>query len=153
MEDQQLWRLFCRAEADFYTARMALVRDASELPSLIRRALDSPSQRGTALRLLQILPESVSRTCLEKLVGLASVGHSDVALCRDVILRIDHEWLIANVDAFVEPLLENCTEEFRRFAELYDRLDENLLRIHLNRCADHQYEEIRDIAADFTRGP
>src|SRR5262245_33850774 len=125
--DDQLWTDFCAADSAFYVARMALVRDAQDLSRLIRAALRIPSQRGPALRLLEILPEDKIREQLVSLVDLASVGHSDVPLCRSVILRIERDWLVKNIDAHVLEILRNGgEEEFRRIAELYKLLNTEL---------------------------
>jgi hypothetical protein len=149
--DEQLWVDFCTAETSFYDARMALIGHVQDLPNIINKALPVPSQRGSALRILEILPEERSRQHLQQLVDLASIGHSDIELCRSVILRIDREWLVENIDSHVSRILdESGEEEFRRIAELYKLLDSRLLKIHLERCANHMDAEIKEIASDFT---
>jgi len=148
-KDSQLWADLCEAENAFYAARMALYRDVQDLHALIENALKVVAQRGTALRLLEIRPEQDIRRHLATLVYLASVGHCDIALCRSVLLRIDRDWLIENIDAHVVEVLRNGDdEEYRRFAELYQLLDADLLRAHLDRCACHPSEDIKEIAED-----
>ncbi len=150
--DEQLWADFCAAESAFFDARMALVCGAQDLPSLISGALKTPSQRGPALRLLEILPEDKIRQHLASLVDLASVGHSDVGLCRSVILRIERDWLVKNIDPHIVEILKNGgEEEFRRIAELYKLLNADLLDTHLKRCAVHVNSDVREIAADFAQ--
>ena len=148
--DEQLWADFCAAESAFYDARMALVRGAQDLQSLISGALQTPSQRGSALRLLEILSEDKIRPHFASLVDLASVGHSDIGLCRSVIFRIEREWLVANIEPHVVMILKNGgEEEFRRIAELYKLLNADLLDAHLKRCAVHVNSDVREIVADF----
>jgi len=131
---------------------MALLRSAQELKSVIGAALDTPSQRGTALRLLQILPEEMIRPHFSRLVDLASVGHSDIELCRAVLLKIDRNWLVQNIEYQVTQILRpGGEEEFRRVAELYKLLNSDLLGLHLERCARHVDEEVKKIASDFAK--
>lgn len=149
-DDEKLWNDFCVAENAFYEARMALVRGAQDLASFISKALNMPSQRGPALRLLEILPEEKIRQQFSYLIDLVSVGHSDIELCRSVILRIDRNWLINNIDSYVVEILKNGgEEEFRRIAELYKLISSELLDAHLKRCAVHANDEVREIAYDF----
>jgi hypothetical protein len=150
--DEQLWNNFRAAENAFYEARMKLVRGTQDLAGVISMALKIPSQRGHALRLLEIVPEEMIRQQISTLVDLVSVGHSDIELCRSVILRIDKDWLVKNIDHYAAKLLENGgEEEYRRIAELYKLLDSKLLDVHLKRCAIHANDEVREIAADFAQ--
>jgi len=133
-KDASLWETFVRSENDFYKARMALLSSARDLSALIASALNNANERGTALRLLAILPEESVRFHARKLVELASVGHSDIGASRFLLLKI---------------LKEGTEEEYRRIAELYRDLDDELLRRHLARCAASSNIEVREIAADF----
>jgi hypothetical protein len=151
-DDQQLWNALFSADNNFHEARMALVKGAHDLAGAIRNALNTPSQRGAALRLLQILPEEKIREQLPLLVDLASVGHSDVDLVRLVILKINKGWLIKNIDSHVEKILRNGgEEEFRRIAELYTLLSRELLDKHLQRCAVHPNNDVKEIVSDFAQ--
>jgi hypothetical protein len=148
--DEKLWRDLCAADNTYHEARMRLLTNASDLDGIIRAALNSPAERGPALRILNILPEQQIRRHLAQLAQLASVGHSDIELVRSVISRIDRDWLTQNIDGYVTPLLKTGNEEeFRRIAELYKLLDQELLKAHLARCAVHANEEVREIASDF----
>jgi hypothetical protein len=149
--DEQLWSELCAADDRYFEARMALVQRAGDLDGIIGRALDKPSERGAALRVMKILPEERVRLHLQQLARLASVGHSDIALVRDVMMtKMDRRWLVENLDRHVEPILAKAEdeEEFRRIAELYQQLDPDLLKTHLARCASHANEEVREIASD-----
>lgn len=129
---------------------MRLFANASNLDGILGAALSSPTERGPALRVLDILPEQQIRGHLARLARLASVGHSDIALVRSVIAKIDRHWLTQNIEYHVTPNLQTGSEdEFRRIAELYKLLDHALLKTHLARCAAHASEEVREIASDF----
>jgi len=148
--DKELWSDLCVAENAFYEARMTLISSAQNITILVSAALAQPSQRGTALRLLQILPEGLIRHHFSQLVDLVSVGHSDIELSRAVLLRIDRDWLVQNIDPYVMQILENGgEEEFRRIAEFYKILSSDLLSLHLERCSLHIDPEINEIASDF----
>lgn len=148
--DEKLWRDLCAADNTYHEARMRLLTDASDLDGIIGAALSNPAERGSALRILSILPEQQIRGHLAQLARLASVGHSDIELVRSVIARLDHDWVTRHIDSYVKPILEaGDEEEYRRIAELYKLLDRRLLEVHLARCAAHSGEAIREIAADF----
>lgn len=150
-DDHPLWASFVAAENAFVAARMALIRGAADVPAIVARALRVPSERGAALRLLLILPEEQTRPHLASLVDLASVGHSDLELCRSVILRIDHGWLLSHIDAHVHAALAQGGEEaHRRIAELYTLIDAGLLQRHLVRCSSSADADTRAIVADFS---
>jgi hypothetical protein len=152
-DDEKLWTALCAAETAFYEARMALLRKAQDLTSVIGEALDKPAQRGTALRLLQILPEERIRPHVSRLVDLASVGHADIEHCRAVLERLDRDWLIQHLEDHVKPILRHGgEEEYRRIAELYTLLSADLLATHLARCAGHAEAEVQEIATDFATG-
>jgi hypothetical protein len=99
---------------------------------------------------MKILPEPRVRLHIPQLARLASVGHSDIALVRDVMnTKIDRRWLVENIDGYIVPILKAARdeEEYRRIAELYQELDADLLRRHLARCAAHASDEVREIAS------
>ncbi|MBA3462801.1 MAG: hypothetical protein H0T46_22790 [Deltaproteobacteria bacterium] len=122
--------------------------------ALIDRALGIPHERGTALRVLAISVESKVLGHMSRLVALAAVGHSDIALVRSIIVSVRKDWLLANIEPLVVPLLDQGTgEEYRRIAELYEQIDPVLLQSHLARCAAHHDEEVREIAYDYTTSP
>ena len=150
--DKKLWDDMCAADRRYFETRMALVQGADDLDGVISRALDKPAERGAALRVMKILPEPRTRLRIQQLARLASVGHSDIALVREVLTtKLDRRWVVENIDGCVEPILETAEdqEEFRRIAELYQQLDLALLKAHLARCAAHEDEEVQEIAADF----
>lgn len=154
--DEQRWNDLCAADNRYFETRMALVRGAHDLDGIISRALGKPAERGAALRVMSILPEARIRLQLQQLAGLASVGHSDIALVRSMLTdKVERRWLVENIDRHVEPILKAATdqEEFRRIAELYQQLDPDLLKAHLARCAAHANEEVREIASDFSPQP
>ena len=148
--DSSLWEAVCHAEASYKNARIALISGATDIISVLRQALQRPDQRGTALRCFECLTEIQKRELFPELVRLASVGHSDIQLCRDAILSLPREWVCSRIDGEVSPLLASASEEeYRRIAELYLELDGTLLERHLDRALQHSDFEVREVAADF----
>lgn len=61
---ERLWQAMFNAEQTFLGARMAFVhavQPGDDVIPFIEKALKDPSQRGTALRLLPLLDESIRR--------------------------------------------------------------------------------------------
>ncbi|MGH9116595.1 MAG: hypothetical protein ACRD0A_01565 [Acidimicrobiales bacterium] len=81
----KFWDDLAEAERQFVAARRRLVAAGDDLIPVLRSALKQPSPRGTALRLLLVVDVGIRLTLFPELIELASVGHSDIGLCRDVI--------------------------------------------------------------------
>lgn len=144
------WQELLRLESIFFDARKAFLTQSSDVTTILAEALKTPHQRGTALRILLTYPDESIRPFLDTLIELASVGHSDVGLSRSVILRINSNWLIRNIDSHAKSILSTGNEEeFRRIAELYNLIDRDLLKLHLERCDKSADPEIREIVDDF----
>lgn len=146
----ELWHALRVAEDQFFKARHAFVAGAPANERTLEEALSRVSDRGTALRLLAILPEQNRRAVFARLVDLASVGHSDIALVRSVILNMERPWVVSNIEPLVDVILEQGDEEeYRRFAELFAELDEGLLRRHVERCLRSPSSDVREVGDDF----
>jgi len=157
---EQLWLQLVDAERSFFAAnralleaRTALADQEADLDQLVARALANPAERATALRLLLAAPESVRRKTFPILVELAAVSHRDLQLVREVILSLDAAWVAQHVVPHIERILKGSPteEEYRRFAELLERLDNPYLSTLLERAASSDEADIREIAADFGR--
>lgn len=148
--DRALWRDLVEAEGNFLAARHSFVRAAANPVAILRDALHRPSERGIALRLLRSLPTKDSLGLFDDLVELASVGHADISLARELIVRMPRDWVLSNIEATAQPLLLGATdEEYRRLLELYILLDPNLTMQLASRAAASQDEDIREAGADF----
>lgn len=149
-----LWQTMFNAEQAFIGARTAFVQAAQsgdDVVPLIEKALRSPSQRGTALRLLPLLDESIRRQVFPTLVELAAVGHSGIQLVRDVVRSIAGDWVQEHLGSQVEKILD-CSptyEEYRRLAELLDLLHSSYLRTLVEKAAQSDDLDIHEVASDF----
>jgi hypothetical protein len=148
--DVALWLEVLRHERRYITARAAFLTGAQDRVGILSQALHTPSQRGTALRVVPLLDEPVRRALFDDLVRLASVGHADVTLCRDAIRSLPREWVLAHIEASAEPLLlAGDEEEYRRLLELYEQLDADLTRRLATRAARDDRADVREAGNDF----
>jgi hypothetical protein len=149
--DEQFWRELVDAERNLIGRRIVFFNRARDQTRLLREALHTPRERGTALRcLLELYHDDLKKQLLPDLLKLASVIHDDIDLVRRAILSIrDRPWLLEAIDPIARDILEaGDDEEYQRIAELYQDLDESLLQRHLERCRNHPNPYVREIADD-----
>src|SRR5437870_3096113 len=84
-KDRELWAALCRSETGFYQARMAFLALVNDPVPVLREALRSPSQRGTALRVLEVVDHSIREELFFDLMSLATTDHSDIDLVRQLV--------------------------------------------------------------------
>ena len=148
--DSALWRQLLNSEIAFQKARMNFHAGCTDKVSVIQKALRDPVQRGTALRYLPYMTIEERQQLFDDLLYLASVGHADIALCRQIILSLPKEWVVSNIESCAEPLLAKGTdEEYRRLLELYVDLDRNLALRLAKRALQHNVPDIREAGEDF----
>lgn len=124
-EDEVAWNQIVAEEQSYIKAAFPLLARIHNIDQILVQALERPDHRGTALRLLLIVvAEDLKKRVFPELVALASVGHADIELCRKVILTIERPWVLKHLDQYMQPiLLGGGDEEFRRLAELLERLE------------------------------
>jgi hypothetical protein len=151
-KDLELWHQFREKEISYLQTRQNFLYHSIDRIAVLKKALQNPSERGTALRLLEYLDVEERQILFNDLVDLASVSHSDIALVRQVILSLPKDWLLANIEASAEPLLENGTyEEYRRLLELYIDVDRYVGRRLVNRALEHEDPDIREVGEDMQK--
>jgi hypothetical protein len=151
--DNALWdEVFVTEQGRFQDIMSSWVRISAKDRVLIQ-ALETPHQRGTALRLLLLLGDEMKINVFATLVELAAVGHSDIALCRSVIKSMLRQWVIEHIESLAQRILERSgeEEEYRRFAELYLELDASLLERHVQAALAHANPDVREVGSDFRR--
>ena len=130
--------------------RQEFLRGCTDRVAAIQKGLQNPGERGTALRLFFYLSLSERQSLLDELVDLASVGHSDIELCREAILSLPKGWLLEHIECSVESLLADGTdEEYRRLLELYVRIDDRLTEKLVKRALQHEDIDVREAGEDF----
>lgn len=146
--DRYLWQRVFETETDFYQASMDFMANATNRVAVVRHAF-STRQRGTALRLLLILPMEERLLLFDELVEMASHGHSDIELVREAILSLPREWVIANIESRAEPWLQAGEDEYRRYLELYYDLDKELTLRLAQQALRQPDPETREAGEDF----
>jgi len=147
--DQGLWRHYVEAEQTCIAARMRLFSESSALVELVRSGLADPTERAAALDVSTLLSVGQKQQLFGELLALAGFGHGLVHKVRDIILSLPHDWLVANIERYAEPLLQyDGHEEYRRLLELYRLIDRDLTRRLARRAAAHGDADIREAGKD-----
>jgi hypothetical protein len=117
---------------------------------MLRKALQNPSERVTALEILDYLTNEERQSLFDELIKLASVGHSDIELVRYEILSFDKSWLLENIENQAKSVLKNGTdEEYRRLLELYIQIDDGLTKRLIEKALQHSDLGIKEVGEDF----
>ena len=116
---------------------------------LMRRELYGQN-RNTAFYFLPYLKKEELIQLFDILVALASTGHSSISRSQGGDFSLPHDWVIENIEQFAEPLLVAGTEdEYRRFLELYFKLDKDLTLKLARRASQHKDGGIKEAGEDF----
>jgi hypothetical protein len=122
------------------------------------QAVTRPRNRSGALHwLLLSYDEELRQGLFPHLVDLASVGHSDIGLVRQVIKSMPRQWVIDHISPLAHAVLdrqaalgaEDRYEEFRRFGELFAELDPSLLRSLIRRAECDADSDVREVGEDL----
>jgi len=148
--DIELWHKVFDQETAYIQSRQDFFNNCTDRIGVIRKALHNPTERGTALRLIEYLEVEDRQSLFDDLLDLASVSQSDIELCRKVILSLPKTWVLANIEKSAEPLLQDGTdEEYRRLLELYLDIDRELAQRLAIRALQHDDPDIREVGEDF----
>lgn len=147
---RKIWHKLVESETVYIESRQNFVRDCTNKVAIFQKALHSPAERGTALRLIEYLETEERQLLFNDLVDLASVSHSDIELCRQAILGLPTSWLIENIETSTAQILKNGTdEEYRRLLELYIEIDLGLAGRLAKQALQHQDPDICEVGEDF----
>lgn len=103
--DQELWQHAVEAEQELSSARKELFSKSSSLIASVRIGLERPTERAAALGVAATLPIEKRKHLLPDLLALATYVHSLTSEARRVVLSLPHDWLLANVEKYAEPML------------------------------------------------
>ena len=147
-DDIDIWYQLIDQEKTYLETRKNFLNSPSRV-ELIRKALQNPSERATALKVINYLTEEERQNLFSELINLVSVGHSDIKLVRNAILSFEKKWLLDNIDQ-AESVLENgADEEYRRLLELYIQLDDGLTQRLIAKALQHSDIDIQEVGEDF----
>ncbi len=148
--DDALWAAVLADERRFFTSRAAFLTGAADRVRVLRSALRTASQRGAALRLFPFYAIEERQQVFDDLVRLCSVGHVDIALCREAVRSLERDWVLASIERSAAGVLATGGgEEYRRLLELYVELDLDLARRLATRAAQHADGDVREAGQDF----
>jgi hypothetical protein len=147
--DINIWHQLIDQEKAYLETRKIFINSPSRV-ELLKKALQNPSERATALKFINHLTKSEHQSLFDELIKLASVGHSDIELVRKAILSLDTTWLLENIETHAELILENgADEEYRRLLELYIQLDDKLTQRLVAKALQHSDIDIQEVGEDF----
>ena len=140
-----------KKENEFVHTRMEFVRNSPDLVGACRTGLTRPVSRGTVLRLLDGLQRrELNAQLVDEILELSLVGHSDVALCRKVLLTIDQALLTERINSLLPRIRkQGGEEENRRIAEFLKVFDPELLKKHVQALLNSDSDELKEIGRDF----
>lgn len=154
---RHLWQQYVEQDQALGRTHAALLHSGIDLTPILAEAIRDPSQRPTALQFL--LPndghsERYRQRLLRELVHEAAIGDWDLSLIlvRQIILAMDRDWLRAHIGTVVTEILDSeevSYWEYRRLAELLERVDHDVLDRLLDRAAASQDADIREVAEDY----
>ncbi len=85
---------------------------------------------------------------------LAGFSHGSIRTVRELILSLPRDLVLGRIEQETEPLLREGTyDEYRRFLELYEHLDERLTANLARRAASHPDADIREAGEDYLLRP
>jgi hypothetical protein len=116
--------------------------------SMIRNAM----QRGElapAFYVLKHMPTSELVQLFEELVKF-STAHGYAGTAREIILSLPREWILANIESTITPLLgEGVDDDYRRILELLFEVDRELAMKYAQKATQHQDPTIQEVGRDF----
>lgn len=102
--------------------------------------------------LLFYCDDEIHKGVFDLLVDYASVAHGCIPKNRAIIKMMPRQWVIEHIEPIANQILVDDTEPeecYRRFAELYSELDEDLLNRLLDQAAQHDNPEVVEVSKDF----
>jgi hypothetical protein len=130
---------------------------ASEnITPILKSALNKGGERMLALYVLERLSPIAIQPLFPELIYGASSINGSLDKIREMIAKLPRDWVITHIEALVEPYLTHGTsdksgnplgteEEFGRFLELYEVLDQELTERLMIRAMHHEDRAIRDL--------
>lgn len=87
---------------------------------------------------------------LRDLLSLACSYSGETGKARELVLSLPHEWLLNNIEASAESLLQyESYEEYWGLLQIYTELDKELGLKLAHRAASHPNEDIRDAGEHY----
>ncbi len=147
--DLAVWNHLVESYRIYATASQEFLAGNVNRVGLLRNAIHN-QDRLYAIMMLKFLHTSEIQQLFDDLVFLASSSHGSVGAVRNAILSLPREWVLAKIEPLAEPFLQNgSSDEYRRFLELYIKLDQALAQRLALRAANQEDEDIREAGMEF----
>ena len=154
-EDVALWNKLVEASSAYISARMDFFKHCSNKVEMVRAGLHGRGHHGltisrwTALEVAAILPIPERQQLLSDLIDLG-MSHGYAGRCREIILSLPQDWLLAHLEEAAEPFLKDDTyDHHRRLLELYSEVDRDLTLRLAQRACQHPDPDVREAGEDF----
>ncbi len=145
------WQRGIAAIKELAAAAAALRSDQATTLTLLKQALDSPTERVSALLLLNNIHPDFTVLLADRLVAL-SLSHRDALLVRQILGRLSYEQAQGVVPAAVWRQLDSTDDydAYRRLAELLAHLGlTQSLRQLCERALASQDPDVREVGEDL----
>jgi len=148
-QEQAIWSNLVQSHVQFAQASSAFIQNPINRVKIIKKGLHDKN-RQTAIFFLEYLNQDETKELFGDLVYLASFGHGAILAIRDSILSLPKDWVLSRIETVVEPYLSDDDDEtYRRFLELYARLDTELVHKLAARAIKSNNPEIKEAGMDF----
>ena len=148
--DQDLLQRVVECNREYVKAADAFLQEARIPVEVLRQGLHgSVIETLTALGLLSRLPEGERIQLLGDLIQLC-VSPKFASLAQATVLALPREWLLANLEVIVEPLLQYCDHlDYSMLLGLYDKIDHNLAVQLARRAAENSDYDIKEVGESY----
>ncbi|NTX25848.1 hypothetical protein HT746_01570 [Burkholderia pyrrocinia] len=148
-KENDSWKKLKEAFHVYVKLRGGFVKKTSAV-SFVKRAFSVPEERAMAIDLVSSYPESERVVFFKQLILMSSYVNGFTEECRNLILELPRDWVMKNIEAEIDGVLDNGGyEEYRCLLELCCELDRDLMIKFAKRALDSSDEDIRDAGADF----
>jgi hypothetical protein len=154
---RQPWEDLVDADEAYLAQRRAMY-EAGIMQSQLRLALATAAGRGVALQVLSDAPVELVAELLDPVFAVSLATHGPLGLAREVLARLDPEWLGPRLRVLVDRRLdapdpEEPYEDYRRIAELLDSLGQRAILADVVRRAEASDDpDVVEVADDFRTG-
>ena len=146
---QELWSHLNDTYRSYIQLRMSLMKNPAAIP-IIRAALHKPHERGLALEIISLYPDSERTVFFDELLLLGSHVNGFTVKCHVLILTMPRDWVLTNIERAMATILDNGDyEEYRCLLGLCSKLDDTLVTKFANQALLSDDEDIREAGADF----
>jgi hypothetical protein len=153
-QKEQLWADVFDSERAFVTARKRFLAGIPDRVEILRSALDDPSQRGTALRILPFLRLEERQELFDQLLLLSSIPHADMVGCHDAILSLPRDWVVSRIETEAEPIIATAGyAEYSSLLCLFGELDDALAKQLAGRAMRSEDSDVQEVGSRFLEEP